>query len=53
MLIFEAIFTSKMANGETTAVTSRKYVAKKGMNNSKSFKKYEVFWSHSSVFALD
>ena len=38
---------------DTSAVISKKYVVKQGMNNSKSFKNYELIWSHSSVvFAL-
>ena len=37
---------------ETSAFTSKKDVVKQGMNNSKSFKNYELIWSHSSVFAL-
>ena len=37
---------------QTGAVTSEKVVVKQGMNNSKSFKNYELIWSHSSVFDL-
>ena len=36
--------------GETSADISKKDVVKQGMNNSKSFKNYELNWSHSSIF---
>ena len=37
---------------ETSVVTSKKDVFKQGMNNSKCFKNYELYWLHSSIFAL-
>ena len=37
---------------ETSAVASKKDVVKQGINNSKSFKNYEMYFSHSSIFAL-
>ena len=37
---------------EMSAVTPENYVVKQGMNNSKSFKNYELIWSHSSAFTL-
>ena len=37
---------------ETSAVTSKKDVVKQGMNNSESFKNYELYLSRSSIFAL-
>ena len=40
------------AFSETSTVTSKKDVVKQGMNNSKSFKNYELYLSHSSIFAL-
>ena len=57
MLIFEGFLPLKWKTvaatfSEMSAVTSEKYVVKQGMNNSKSFKNYELVWSHSSVFAL-
>ena len=36
---------------EMSAATSKKDLVKQGMNNSKSFKNYELNWSHSSIFA--
>ena len=33
---------------ETSAVASKKYVVKQGMNNLKSFKNYKLIWSHPS-----
>ena len=38
------------AFSETSTVTSEKDVVKQGMKNSKSFKNYELYWSHSSIF---
>ena len=38
------------AFSETSTVTSKKEVVKQGMNNSESFKNYELYWSHSSIF---
>ena len=37
---------------ETSAVTFRKYIVKQGINNSKCFKKFELLWSHSSIFKI-
>ena len=37
---------------EMSAVTPQNYVVKQGMNNSKSFKNYELIRLHPSVFAL-
>ena len=34
---------------ETSAVTSKKDVVKQGMKNSKSFKNYELYLSHSTI----
>ena len=55
MLIFEFFLPLKwqiVANfSKTSAVTFKKYVVKQGMNNSKSFKNYELIWSHFPVFA--
>ena len=38
--------------GEASAVTSKKDIVKEGMSNSKSFKNYELYLSHSFIFAL-
>ena len=37
---------------ETSAVTSKKDLVKQGINNSKSYKNYELNWWHSSIFGL-
>ena len=56
MLHFEAFLPLKWGMvatfSEVSAVTSKKDVVKKGMNNiSKSFKNYKLYLSRSSIFA--
>ena len=52
MLIFDGFFLPMVATfSEASAVTSS--VVKQGMNNSNSFKTYELNWSQSSIFALN
>ena len=37
---------------ETSAASSKQYVVKQGMENSTSFKNYELIWSHYFSFTL-
>ena len=56
MLIFEGFLRLTWqvvaTFNEASAASSKKYVVNQGMKNSKSFKNYELIWSHCSIFAL-
>ena len=57
MLIFERLFLPQKwwlvaTFSETNTVSSKKYVVKKGMKNSKSFKNFEFIWLHYYAFGL-
>ena len=56
MLIFERFFLPQKwlvaTFSETNTVSSKKYVVKKGMKNSKSFKNFEFIWLHYYAFGL-
>ena len=46
-------FSEEFSEVKPRALSSRKYVPEYTKSNPKQFKRYELLWLHSSVFALE